>query len=103
MNNEGSVLHLDFLNSYEKSVFKTSFEIDQRYLIELAADRTKFICQSQSLNLFLLADISKKKLNQIHYMAWKKGIKSLYYLRSKSLQRADTVSLKEENNKDEDC
>ena len=90
--NEGSVQHLDFLSSDEKDVFKTAFEIDQRWLIELAADRTKFICQSQSLNLFLPADIHKRDLHGIHFSAWKKGVKSLYYCRSKSLQRADTIA-----------
>ena len=84
--------HLDFLSSDEKDVFKTAFEIDQRWLIELAADRTKFICQSQSLNLFLPADIHKRDLHGIHFSAWKKGVKSLYYCRSKSLQRADTIA-----------
>ena len=90
--NEGSVQHLSCLTRGEKDVFKTAFEIDQRWLIELAADRAKFICQSQSLNLFLPADIHKRDLHGIHFSAWKKGIKSLYYCRSKSLQRADTVA-----------
>jgi ribonucleoside-diphosphate reductase alpha chain len=93
MNHEGSVAYLDFLNKDEKNVFKTAFEIDQRWLIELAADRTEFICQAQSLNLFLPADISKKKLLMLHYMGWKKGLKSFYYCRSKSSQRADKVSM----------
>ena len=90
--NEGSVQHLDCLTQNEKDVFKTAFEIDQRWLIELAADRVPFICQSQSLNLFLPADIHKRDLHGIHFSAWKKGIKSLYYCRSKSLQRADTIA-----------
>ncbi len=90
--NEGSVRHLDCLSSDEKDVFKTAFEIDQRWLIELAADRTEFICQSQSLNLFLPADIHKRDLHGIHFSAWKKGVKSLYYCRSKSLQRAETIA-----------
>lgn len=94
MNNEGSVQHLDFLTDDEKEVFKTAFEIDQRWLIELAADRTPYICQAQSLNVFIPADISKHDLHQFHFSAWKKGIKSMYYLRSKSLQRADKVSIK---------
>jgi ribonucleoside-diphosphate reductase alpha chain len=93
MSHEGSVAHLEFLNEDEKKVFKTAFEIDQRWLIEFAADRTEFICQAQSLNLFLPADISKKKLLMLHYMGWKKGLKSFYYCRSKSSQRADKVSL----------
>ncbi len=90
--NEGSVQHLDFLSDLEKDVFKTAFEIDQRWLIDLAADRAPDICQSQSLNLFLPADIHKRDLHQIHFQAWKKGVKSLYYCRSKSLQRSESVA-----------
>ena len=90
--NKGSVQHLDFLDDNEKAIFKTAFEIDQRYLIELAGDRTPFVCQSQSLNIFLKPDIHKKELHNIHFSAWKKGIKSLYYLRSMSLQRAEVVN-----------
>ena len=90
--NKGSVQHLDFLDDKEKAIFKTAFEIDQRHLIELAGDRTPFVCQSQSLNIFLKPDIHKKDLHNIHYSAWKKGIKSLYYLRSMSLQRAEVVN-----------
>jgi ribonucleoside-diphosphate reductase alpha chain len=70
-------------------VFKTAFELDQRWLIELAADRTPYVCQSQSLNLFIPADIHKRDLHQIHFQAWKKGVKSLYYCRSKSVARAE--------------
>jgi len=84
----GSVQHLDFLTPEEKDVFKTSFEIDQRWLIELAADRTPFIDQAQSLNLFIPADVDKWDLMMLHFRAWELGIKSLYYLRSKSVQRA---------------
>ena len=84
----GSVQHLDFLTPEEKDVFKTSFEIDQRWLIELAADRTPYIDQAQSLNLFIPADVDKWDLLMLHYRAWELGIKSLYYLRSKSVQRA---------------
>jgi ribonucleoside-diphosphate reductase alpha chain len=91
--NEGSVQHLDCLNEHEKMVFKTAFEIDQRWLIELAADRTPFVCQSQSLNVFIPADVHKKDLHQIHFQAWKKGVKSLYYCRSKSIQRAEMSSI----------
>ena len=93
---EGSVQHLDFLNQDEKDVFKTAFELDQRWLIELAGDRAAHICQSQSLNVFLPADVQKKVLHDIHFQAWKKGVKSLYYCRSKSIQRADIVSSKAE-------
>ena len=80
--------HLDFLTPEEKDVFKTSFEIDQRWLLELAADRTPYIDQAQSLNLFIPADVDKWDLLMLHYRAWELGIKSLYYLRSKSIQRA---------------
>jgi ribonucleoside-diphosphate reductase alpha chain len=84
----GSVQHLDFLSPEEKAVYKTSFEIDQRWLLEFAADRTPFIDQAQSLNLFIPADVDKWDLAMLHFQAWEKGIKSLYYLRSKSVQRA---------------
>jgi ribonucleoside-diphosphate reductase alpha chain len=84
----GSVQHLDFLSQDEKDSFKTSFEIDQRWLLELAADRTPYIDQAQSLNLFIPADVDKWDLMMLHFRAWELGIKSLYYLRSKSVQRA---------------
>jgi ribonucleoside-diphosphate reductase alpha chain len=84
----GSVQHLDFLTQEEKDVYKTSFEIDQRWLLELAADRTPYIDQAQSLNLFIPADVEKWDLLMLHFRAWELGIKSLYYLRSKSIQRA---------------
>ncbi|WOK35542.1 ribonucleoside-diphosphate reductase subunit alpha [Sphingomonas sp. C3-2] len=84
----GSVQHLDFLNQEEKDTFKTSFEIDQRWLLELAADRTPYIDQATSLNLFIPADVEKWDLLMLHFRAWELGIKSLYYLRSKSVQRA---------------
>ncbi|MFN3585811.1 ribonucleoside-diphosphate reductase subunit alpha [Phenylobacterium sp.] len=86
--NEGSVQHLDFLTQDEKDVFKTAFEIDQRWVVELAADRTPDICQSQSVNLFLPGDVDKWDLHMLHWTAWERGCKSLYYLRSKSVQRA---------------
>ena len=92
MTDKGSVQHLDCLDDHEKAVFKTAFEIDQRWLIEHAADRTPYICQSQSLNIFLPADVHKRDLHQIHMMAWKRGVKTLYYCRSLSIQRADVVS-----------
>lgn len=107
--NKGSVQHLDFLSVKEKEVYKTAFEIDQMSIIELAADRTPFIDQGQSLNLFLPSDISKKDLHKIHFSAWKLGLKTLYYCRSLALQRADAPSQKMErvcilNSKDgEDC
>ncbi|WP_025295367.1 ribonucleoside-diphosphate reductase subunit alpha [Sphingomonas sanxanigenens] len=84
----GSVQHLDFLTPDEKDTYKTSFEIDQRWLLELAADRTPYIDQSASLNLFIPADVEKWDLLMLHFRAWELGIKSLYYLRSKSVQRA---------------
>jgi ribonucleoside-diphosphate reductase alpha chain len=84
----GSVQHLDFLSLDEKACFKTSFEIDQRWLLELAGDRTPYIDQAQSLNLFIPADVEKWDLLMLHFRAWELGIKSLYYLRSKSIQRA---------------
>jgi ribonucleoside-diphosphate reductase alpha chain len=92
--NKGSVQHLDFLDEQEKAVYKTALELDQRWTIEHAADRTPFICQSQSVNLFVRADVHKRDLHQMHMLAWKKGMKSLYYCRSMSLQRADNVSEK---------
>ncbi len=90
--NQGSVSHLDFLTKEEKDVFKTAFELDQRWLVDLSADRTPHISQAQSINLFLPADVHKRDLHQIHFQAWKKGLKSLYYCRSKSIQRAENVN-----------
>ena len=91
-NNQGSVSHLDFLSDIEKDVFKTAFELDQKWIIELSGDRTPYISQAQSVNLFLPADVHKKELHKIHFEAWKKGLKSLYYCRSKSIQRAENIS-----------
>lgn len=88
---EGSVQHLDCLTEDEKDVFRTAFELDQRWVIEHAADRSEFVCQAQSVNVFLPADVHKRDLHQIHWKAWKQGVKSLYYCRSKSLQRAETA------------
>jgi ribonucleoside-diphosphate reductase alpha chain len=90
--NEGSVSHLEFLTDIEKDIFKTAFELDQKWIIELSGDRTPYISQAQSVNLFLPADVHKKELHQIHFDAWKKGLKSLYYCRSKSIQRAENVN-----------
>jgi ribonucleoside-diphosphate reductase alpha chain len=92
ISHDGSVYSLDFLTPEEKAVFKTSQEIDQMWIIDFAADRTPYIDQGSSTNLFIYADITKKKLHQIHYNAWKKGLKSLYYLRSMSVSRADKIS-----------
>ena len=90
--NKGSVSHLDFLTDLEKDVFKTAFELDQKWIIELSGDRTPYISQAQSINLFVPADIHKRELHKIHFDAWKKGLKSLYYCRSKSIQRAENVN-----------
>ena len=88
LEHEGSVQHLDCLDELEKDVFKTAFELDQRWVIEHAADRSPYICQAQSLNLFLPGDVNKWDLHMLHWSAWEKGVKSLYYCRSKSVQRA---------------
>ncbi len=90
--NQGSVTNLEFLTQDEKDVFKTAFELDQRWLVDLSADRTPHISQAQSINLFLPADVHKRDLHQIHFQAWKRGLKSLYYCRSKSIQRAENVN-----------
>jgi ribonucleoside-diphosphate reductase alpha chain len=92
--NDGSCQHLDILTDDEKAVFKTSMEIDQRWVIELAADRQAYIDQAQSLNLFFRPDAHIKYLHAIHFMAWKKGLKTLYYCRSEKIGKADKVSKK---------
>jgi ribonucleoside-diphosphate reductase alpha chain len=89
---DGSVQHLEFLDQDTKDIFKTGVEMDQRWLVEFAADRQEYICQSQSLNLFFPADVSKQELHAVHIMAWKQGVKTLYYLRSEAIKRADKVS-----------
>jgi len=94
ISNDGSVQHLNFLDAWEKDVFKTSMEIDQRWVIEHAATRQEFIDQAQSLNLFFRPDSNIKYLHAIHYMAWKQGLKTLYYCRSEKLGKADKVSNK---------
>ncbi|BBK29956.1 ribonucleoside-diphosphate reductase alpha chain [Stella humosa] len=88
LEHEGSVQHLECLSEDERACFRTAFEIDQRWLLEFAADRTPYICQSTSLNLFLAGDAEKWDLLMLHYRAWEMGLKSLYYCRSKSVQRA---------------
>lgn len=98
LENGGSVQHLDCISEHEKSVFKTSFEIDQRWVLELAADRAPLIDQAQSINLFIPADVAKWDLLMLHYDAWRRGIKSLYYLRSKSIQRAGFAGGVEKDN-----
>jgi ribonucleoside-diphosphate reductase alpha chain len=90
--NDGSVQHLDWMSQHDKDVFKTGMEIDQRWVIELAADRQQYIDQAQSLNLFFRPDVNIKYLHAIHFLAWKKGLKTLYYCRSEKLAKADKVS-----------
>ena len=90
--NGGSVLHLPFLTEEEKLVFKTAFEVSQMWLVEHSADRTPFICQAQSFNLFFHGNVSKKELHTVHFESWKRGLKTMYYCRSTSVQRADTVA-----------
>ena len=97
LEHEGSVQHLGVLDDDEKAVFKTAFEIDQRWVIDLAADRTPSICQGQSLNLYLESDIHKWDLLMLHWTAWERGIKSLYYCRSKSVQRAGFAGVEGDN------
>jgi ribonucleoside-diphosphate reductase alpha chain len=96
--NDGSCQHLDILSDDERDVFKTSMEIDQRWVIDLAADRQAYIDQAQSLNLFFRPDAHIKYIHAIHYMAWKKGLKTLYYCRSEKIGKADKVSKKIERN-----
>ena len=92
--NDGSCQHLSILTDAEKDVFKTSMEIDQRWVIDLAADRQEYIDQAQSLNLFFRPDVHIKYIHAIHFMAWKKGLKTLYYCRSEKIGKADKVSKK---------
>jgi len=90
--NKGSVQHLDFLDQDEKDVFKTAVELNQAWLVEHAAQRQEYICQSQSLNLFFPPDVNKGDLHNAHMLAWAKNLKTLYYLRSEAIGRADNVS-----------
>ena len=92
--NDGSVQHLDFLNAWTKEVFKTSMEIDQRWIVEHAADRQVYIDQAQSVNLFFRPDVNVKYLHAVHFMAWKSGLKTLYYCRSEKIGKADKVAKK---------
>jgi ribonucleoside-diphosphate reductase alpha chain len=92
--NDGSVQHLAWIDENTKEVFKTSMEIDQRWVIEHAADRQVFIDQAQSLNVFFRPDSHLKYIHAIHFLAWKKGVKTLYYCRSEKLAKADKVSRK---------
>lgn len=99
---DGSVQHLDCLDDYTKAVFKTASEIDQRWIIEQASDRQKFVDQAISTNLFFAPDVSVKYLHAVHFQAWKQGLKSLYYIRSAKLRKADRVGQKIERRKIED-
>jgi ribonucleoside-diphosphate reductase alpha chain len=90
--NDGSVQHLEWMDEYSKEVFKTSMEIDQRWVIEHAADRQQHIDQAQSLNVFFRPDAHIKYIHAVHFLAWKKGLKTLYYCRSEKLAKADKVS-----------
>jgi ribonucleoside-diphosphate reductase alpha chain len=92
--NDGSVQHLDILDEWQKDIFKTSMEIDQRWIVEHAADRQSYIDQAQSLNLFFRPDVNVKYLHAVHFMAWKQGLKTLYYCRSEKIGKADKVSKK---------
>jgi len=110
VNNGGSIQGMEEFTEEEQNVFKTAYEIDQRYIIDLAADRTQYICQAQSINLFFPADAHKKDIHQVHYQAWKKGLKSLYYLRSTSIQRpgntdkyVNSLKVVKEDKKYEEC
>ncbi len=94
--NRGSVLHIKDLSDYEKDIYKTSIEINQQWVIEHASDRQPFICQGQSLNVFVPADVNIKELHDIHMLAWKRKLKTLYYCRSEAIKRAELVSLKVE-------
>ncbi len=98
ISNGGSVQHIDILDDWTKSVFKTAIEIDQRWIIEHAADRQQFIDQGQSVNLFFKPDTNIKYLHAAHFLAWKKGLRTLYYCRSEKIIKADKVSQKVERN-----
>ena len=92
--NDGSVQHLEFLSEWERDVFKTSMEIDQRWIVQHAADRQPYIDQAQSVNLFFRPDSNIKYIHAVHFMAWKQGLKTLYYCRSEKISKADKVSRK---------
>ena len=91
INHEGSVQHLDNLTDFEKDIYKTAFELNQEWVIEHAADRQKYICQGQSVNLFFPAGSDKSYVNSVHIRAWKSGLKGLYYLRTSSGNQAEKV------------
>jgi ribonucleoside-diphosphate reductase alpha chain len=92
MANDGSVQHLDYLDEYTKDVFKTAMEIDQRWIIQHAADRQEYIDQAQSLNVFFRPDSNIKYIHAVHFQAWKAGLKTMYYCRSDKIAKADKVA-----------
>jgi len=92
--NDGSAQHLEFLDEWQKDIFKTSMEIDQRWIVEHGADRQHYIDQSQSINLFFRPDVNIKYLHAVHFQAWKSGLKTLYYCRSEKIGKSDKVSKK---------
>jgi len=92
--NDGSVQHLEFLDEWTRDVFKTSMEIDQRWIVQHAADRQSYIDQAQSVNLFFRPDSNVKYIHAVHFLAWKNGLKTLYYCRSEKISKADKVSKK---------
>jgi ribonucleoside-diphosphate reductase alpha chain len=94
--NDGSVQHIDWMDEHTKEVFKTSMEIDQRWVIEHAADRQEYIDQAQSLNVFFRPDSHIKYIHSVHFLAWKKKLKTLYYCRSEKIGKADKVAKKVE-------
>jgi ribonucleoside-diphosphate reductase alpha chain len=90
--NDGSVQHLDWMEEWTKDVFKTSMEIDQRWVIQHASDRQQYIDQAQSLNVFFRPDSHIKYIHAVHFQAWKSGLKTMYYCRSDKIAKADKVS-----------
>jgi ribonucleoside-diphosphate reductase alpha chain len=90
--NDGSCQHLDWMSDWDKDVFKTGMEIDQRWVVQHAADRQEYIDQAQSLNVFFRPDVNVKYLHAVHFQAWKQGLKTMYYCRSEKLAKADKVS-----------
>ena len=92
--NGGSVQHLNFLTVDEKNVFKTAIEIDQMKIVDQAGTRQRFLCQGQSVNLFFSAGAERKYLHTVHFNAWRRGVKGLYYLRTETTQKAENVAEK---------
>jgi len=90
--NDGSVQHLSELDDWEKDVFKTAMEIDQRWVIQHAADRQEFIDQAQSVNVFFRPDTDIRYIHAVHFLAWKQKLKTMYYCRSDKIAKADKVA-----------